>query len=127
MKRENVIREIQDFLNQRQLADPTLEVQLEIEEAPLDWIEPTEVSENLPLVRALADASREVLGFCPPSGIYPAATDAPKFQIGAGIPTVPAFGAGMISVAHGPNEWVGVESIVQACKIYALAGYEILK
>ena len=65
MKRENVIREIQDFLNQRQLADPTLEVQLEIEEAPLDWIEPTEVSENLPLVRALADASREVLGFCP--------------------------------------------------------------
>ncbi len=127
MKMENVIRDIQEFLNQKQMADPTLKVQLEIEDLPLGWIDPTEVSEDHPLVRALADASREVLGFCPPSGIYPAATDAPKFQLGAGIPTVPAFGAGMISLAHGPNEWVGAGSIVQACKIYALAGYEILK
>jgi len=44
----------------------------------------------------------------------------------AGIPTVPSFGAGLISVAHGANEWVGTESIVQAAKIYALAAQELL-
>ncbi len=127
MKKETLIKDVKDFLCERHMADPSLNVELEIEAPPLDWIDPTEVSEDLPLVRALASASKEVLGFCPPSSIYPAATDAPKFQLEAGIPTVPAFGAGMISLAHGPNEWVGVNSIVQACKIYALAGYEILK
>jgi succinyl-diaminopimelate desuccinylase len=67
-----------------------------------------------------------VLGFDPPLSIYPAGTDAPKFQLSAGIPMVPAYGAGLISVAHGANEWVGVESIIQACKIYALAAHEVL-
>ena len=57
----------------------------------------------------------------------PAVTDSGKFQLEAGIPTVPSFGAGVISVCHGPNEWVGVESIVQASKIYALAAYDVLR
>jgi acetylornithine deacetylase/succinyl-diaminopimelate desuccinylase-like protein len=127
MKKERLIGDVNDFLKQRHLADPSLKVELQIESAPLDWIPPTEVSRDLPIVKALETASEQVLGFCPPASIYPAATDAPKFQLEAGIPTIPAYGAGMISLAHGPNEWVGVDSIVQACKIYALAGYEILK
>ncbi len=127
MKKETLIKDIHDFLGQRQIADPSLRVELEIEPPPLDWIDPIEVSEDLPLVKALVSASKDVLGFCPPLSIYPAATDAPKFQLEAGIPTIPAFGAGMISLAHGPNEWVGVNSIIQACKIYALAAYDVLQ
>lgn len=127
MKKDTLIRDIQEFLRQRQVADPSLKVEFETEPPPLDWIDPVEVSDDLPLVNALASASKAVLGFCPPSGLYPAATDAPKFQLQAGIPTIPAFGAGMISLAHGPNEWVGTRSIVQAAEIYALAAYEILK
>jgi acetylornithine deacetylase/succinyl-diaminopimelate desuccinylase-like protein len=38
-----------------------------------------------------------------------------------------SFSAGMISVAHGPNEWMGVKSIMQAAKIYALAALKVLK
>ncbi len=127
MKKERLIGDVKEFLKQRRLADPLLNVELQVEAPPLDWIEPTEVSQNLPIVKALATASEQVLGFCPRASIYPAATDAPKFQLEAGIPTVPAYGAGMISLAHGPNEWVGIDSIVQACKIYALAAYDILK
>lgn len=33
----------------------------------------------------------------------------------------------MISVCHAANEWVGVKSIIQACKIYALAAYDVLR
>jgi acetylornithine deacetylase len=126
MTKDTVLRNVKECLDNMRKADPCLDLTLEVLDPPLDWISPTEVKQDLPIVQALANASKMVLGYCPPFSIYPAATDAPKFQLIAGIPTVPSFGAGMISVAHGPNEWVGTRSITDACKIYALAALDIL-
>lgn len=126
MQKEKVEREIRHFLEVCQKDDPALRVELRFRPAPGDWIAPTEVSADLPLVKALEAASDHVLGFRPPLSIYPAGTDSPKFQLIAGIPTVPSFGAGLISVAHGANEWVGTEGIVQAAKIYAISAQELL-
>jgi acetylornithine deacetylase/succinyl-diaminopimelate desuccinylase-like protein len=126
MRKDAVLRDLMAFLEGRQREDPSLKVELELAPSPGDWIAPTEVSADLPIAQALAHASVKVLGFQPSFSIYPAGTDSPKFQLDAGIPTVPAFGAGMISVCHAANEWVGVDSIVQACKIYALAAYDVL-
>lgn len=126
MKKEALLKDLMAFLESKRQEDPSLNFELTLVSPPGDWIAPTEVDRNLPIVQALVKASDKVLGKCPPFAIYPAGTDAPKFQLEAGIPTVPAYGAGMISVAHGPNEWVGVESIIQACKIYALAAYYVL-
>jgi acetylornithine deacetylase/succinyl-diaminopimelate desuccinylase-like protein len=127
MTREALARDLEAFLDSCRKEDPSLKVKLEFAPPPLDWIAPTEVTEDLPIAGALAKASEQVLGFRPPFGIYPAGTDSPKFQLEAGIPTIPACGAGVISVCHGANEWVGVESIVQASKIYALAAHDVLK
>jgi acetylornithine deacetylase/succinyl-diaminopimelate desuccinylase-like protein len=127
MKKEDLVRDLEAFLDVCRQDDPTLDVKLEFAPPPLDWIAPTEVNETLPIAEALAQASEKILGFRPPFGVYPAGTDSPHFQLGAGIPTIPAYGAGLISVCHGANEWVGVESIVQACKIYALAAYDVLR
>jgi len=127
MNKDDLARDLEAFLDLCRKDDPTLDVQLEFAPPPLDWIAPTEVDEALPIAEALARASEKVLGFRPPFGIYPAGTDSPHFQLAAGIPTIPAYGAGLISVCHGANEWVGVESIVQACKIYALAAHEVLR
>jgi acetylornithine deacetylase/succinyl-diaminopimelate desuccinylase-like protein len=126
MQKDALVRDLEDFLDARRKEDPSLQVELELAPSPGDWIAPTEVAESLPIVSALSSASEKILGFRPPFGIYPAGTDSPKFQMGAGIPTVPAYGAGMISVAHGPNEWVGTKSIIQAAKIYGLAALEVL-
>jgi acetylornithine deacetylase/succinyl-diaminopimelate desuccinylase-like protein len=126
MTREEVVRDLEAFLAQCQQDDPDLKLKLRFRQPPTDWIAPTEVNRDLPIVEALRSASKEVLGFEPPLSIYPAGTDAPKFQLSAGIPMVPAYGAGLISVAHTANEWVGVESIIQACKIYALAAHQVL-
>ena len=126
MNKAGVARDLEAFLDVCRKDDPSLRVKLEFAPTPLDWIAPTEVRPDLPIAQSLAKAAEQVLGFRPPFDIYPAVTDSGKFQLEAGIPTVPAFGAGVISVCHGPNEWVGVESIVQACKIYALAAYDVL-
>lgn len=127
MKMEDIARDLEAFLDSCRKDDPSLKVKWEFAPPPLNWIAPTEVTQDLPIAGALAKASEQVLGFRPPFGIYPAGTDSPKFQLEAGIPTIPACGAGVISVCHGANEWVGVESIVQACKIYALAAHDVLK
>jgi acetylornithine deacetylase len=126
MQRETLLQDIKTFLEDRQREDPSLKVELEFAPSPADWIAPTVVSPDLPIAQALVKASEKVLGFRPGFSIYPAGTDSPKFQLEAGIPTVPAYGPGMISVAHGPNEWVGVESVIQASKIYSLAAYDVL-
>jgi acetylornithine deacetylase/succinyl-diaminopimelate desuccinylase-like protein len=127
MRKEDLLQDLETFLEECRKEDPLLDVELELAPAPLDWIAPTEVSDTLPIAQALAAASEDVLGFRPPFGMYPAGTDSPHFQIQAGIPTIPAYGPGIISVCHGANEWVGVESIIQACKIYALAAYDVLR
>jgi acetylornithine deacetylase/succinyl-diaminopimelate desuccinylase-like protein len=127
MEKDAVLRDLKAFLEARRSEDPSLKVELELAPSPGDWIAPTEVGMDLPIAQALAKVSEKVLGFRPSFSIYPAGTDSPKFQLEAGIPTIPAFGAGMISVCHRANEWVGVESIVQACKIYALAAHDVLR
>src|SRR5262249_24968926 len=79
MTKANVARDLQDFLDTCRRDDPALNVRLEFAPPPLDWIAPTEVSQDLPIAGALARASEKVLGFQPPFGIYPAGTDSPHF------------------------------------------------
>jgi acetylornithine deacetylase len=106
--------------------DPALRVMLEFEEPPLDWIPPTEVPADHPLVQALLQAAEQVLGRRPQLTAFPGGTDAAKFQAVAGIPTIPSFGPGWLNLAHAPNECVGTEALVQAAKMYALAAQTYL-
>jgi acetylornithine deacetylase len=86
----------------------------------------TEVPADHPFVAALLTASEQVLGGRPKLCAFPGGTDAAKFQTLAGIPTIPSFGPGWLKLAHGPNECVGVEAIMQAAKMYALAAQTYL-
>lgn len=120
MTRQGVEQDINGWLATLRREDPDLEVQLEFEKAPLDWIEPSEIEAEHPLVEAMQQAAESVLGQPIPLGCMPGTTDAPKLQFGLGIPTIPAFGPGFLPLAHGPNEYISIKSPLQAAKIYAL-------
>lgn len=85
----------------------------------LAWIEPTEVTADEPMVRAVEQAAIDVLGEKPPLAAFPGASDAWPFQAIGGIPTLAAFGPGLLPLAHGPNEWVSVLALQQAPRIFA--------
>jgi acetylornithine deacetylase/succinyl-diaminopimelate desuccinylase-like protein len=126
MTRESVRQDLEAFLDELRREDPDLQVEIEPEPLPLGWIEPSEIPADHPLVKALQSATERVLGAIPPLGAIPGTTDAPKFQFGLGIPTVPAFGPGLLPLAHGPNECIAVDSVLQAAQIYALCALNYL-
>jgi len=49
-----------------------------------------------------------------------------RFYAAAGIPAY-AYGPGLLSVAHGPNEYVDLRKVIDCAAIYALTAVEVLK
>jgi acetylornithine deacetylase len=122
MTRAGVAEDIRRFLDAAAADDPTLAATFEIQ----IWHQPCEIDADHPVVAALREASADVLGEAPPLGVFPGGTDAPSFQLTAGIPTVPSFGPGLLTAAHRPNEAISVASIEQATAIYANAARRFL-
>jgi acetylornithine deacetylase len=87
----------------------------------LGWITPSEVLPDDPMVMAVEQAARDVLGEAPPLQAFPGGTDAFPFHAQGGIPTLAAFGPGLLPPAHGPNEWISLRSLQQAPHIFAAA------
>jgi succinyl-diaminopimelate desuccinylase len=92
-------------------ADVTIEVD------PIDW-PASEVDPSTPIVAALANATERVTGRRPTLGAFPGATEA-HVLARLGIPTVPAFGPGLLASAHVPGEFVDVADVQDAVAIYA--------
>jgi acetylornithine deacetylase/succinyl-diaminopimelate desuccinylase family protein len=122
MTREGVVADLAAFLARARAVDDRLDADFEVE----FWLRPCEIAPDHPIVVALQAASAAVLGEAPPLGAFPGGTDAPFFQLDAGVPTVPAFGPGLLTTAHRPNEYVPVQGIVDAACIYADAARRFL-
>lgn len=77
-----------------------------------------------PIVRAMAKANTDI-GVDPAPVGYNMATDGRHFAA-AGIPTI-IYGPGDPALAHVPNEWVGVDEVLEATRAYALCAYHLLR
>lgn len=122
MTQESIEADLRRFLARAAADDPDVRAELSF----VHWLPPCEVEPQHAVVRALAAACEEVLGAAPPLAAFPGGTDAPYFQLEAGIPTVPSLGPGLLTRAHAPNESVSLESVVEAASIYALAAGRFL-
>ncbi len=75
--------------------------------------------------RALARGIKTVTGKAAQFEMCPGLLEI-RFYAERGIPAF-AYGPGLLTVSHGPNEFVPVERIVECAQVYALAGAELLK
>ena len=87
--------------------------------------EPYLIEREQPVVRALALAHEQVLGAPPAYGAKGGATDGAYLYHQGGVPTA-LYGPGLVGLAHTADEYIQIESVVQAAKIYALAALELL-
>ena len=80
--------------------------------------------EEGPLGEALSKNVRTVTGEAPRFEMCPGLLET-RFYAAQGIPAF-AYGPGLLSVSHGPNEYVDLRRIVSTAAIYALTAMEIL-
>lgn len=117
MDEAGVRRSLDRWLDARRRLDPSLDVEVEFEPG-LTWVPPAELPVAHPLVEAARESVAGVLGHTPPLAVFPGGTDAPWYQQ-AGIPTLPSLGPGVLSCCHGPNEFVRLDAVHEAARIYA--------
>lgn len=120
MTQAQLARDLEAFLAECRRKDPELDVELVFEPGSQGWTPPTEVAADAPVVQAVEAAAAQVLGTAPPLRAFPAVTDGAHFAA-AGIDTIPAFGPGLLPLAHRPNEYIELDSIGEAARIYALS------
>jgi acetylornithine deacetylase/succinyl-diaminopimelate desuccinylase family protein len=123
MTKEQLEADLLRFLDQAMADAPDLSAELLFE----IFVPATEISPEEPAVKALQWAAGVVLEVAPVLDAFPGATDAPHFQLIAGVPTVAAFGPGLLPRAHSPNENMAADGVWKAAKIYALAALRYLE
>ncbi|QVQ51860.1 M20/M25/M40 family metallo-hydrolase [Spiractinospora alimapuensis] len=116
MDRDELDRELRALLADALPDDVTWD--LRYVPGSLGWMESAELDVDNPVLRAAQTACGSVLGRELPLAAYPGGTDATHFIRTAGVPTIAALGPGWLSVAHGPNECVGVGQLEQAVDLY---------
>jgi succinyl-diaminopimelate desuccinylase len=97
---------------------------------PLEWEilqegSPSACGEEKPLAEALARSVRTVAGEAPRFEMCPGLLEI-RFYAAQGVPAY-AYGPGLLSVAHGPNEYVDLRKVIDCAAIYALTVMEIFK
>jgi acetylornithine deacetylase/succinyl-diaminopimelate desuccinylase-like protein len=76
------------------------------------------------LGRALASSIRGVTGRSARFELCPGVLET-RHYAALGVPAL-AYGPGLLSVAHGPNEFVSVDRLVQCAEVYALTAMRLL-
>jgi succinyl-diaminopimelate desuccinylase len=86
---------------------------------------PSGSSETDPLARALATHVRAITGKAPRFELCPGLLEV-RFYAEQGMPAY-AYGPGLLSIAHGPKEFVDTDRIVECAAVYARTAADVLK
>jgi len=82
-------------------------------------------SEDSPIAQTLSGSIEQITGKRPVFELCPALLEI-RFYADRGIPAF-SYGPGLLSVSHGPKEYVDVNNLVACAKIYALTAARVLK
>ena len=116
MTREQLEQDVTAVLESAMPADITWSIRFQ--PGDFGFMPAVQIDPEHPLVQAAQDACASVLGRSLPFAAYPGGTDATAFSTVAGIPCVASLGPGWLTVAHGPNECVGISQVRQAVDLY---------
>ena len=88
-------------------------------------VHPVRTPEGSPLVAALERGVRRVLGRNATQVASPGTYDHKHVDRIGGIRDCVAYGPGILDLAHQPDEWCGIDDLVNATKVLALAILEM--
>ena len=117
-KEEEIKREVEERISLFAQTDPWLRENPPKVEWPRGW-PPYDLPADAPICRAVHVAYEAAMDETPKYYGFAAVDDATWFNL-AGIPAI-TLGPGDLAVAHAPDEYVGIDELMEACRIYALS------
>jgi succinyl-diaminopimelate desuccinylase len=118
---EQLVRQIELMLVAATVVDERLSYSLEV----LELRQPTRTDRDEPVVTALASSYRDLTGAEPIYGGVPGSTDGTILHAQKGIPIV-TCGPGDIHIPHHIDEWVSIDEIKLAARLYVVAAMRFL-
>ncbi len=82
---------------------------------------PSMTAPDAPVVRAVGDAIEAVLGREAVHVASPGTYDQKHIDGIGGVKSCIAYGPGVLDIAHQPDEWIGIDDMVDSAKVMALA------
>lgn len=119
MTRQSLEEDLNAFFEGLRQKRPALKLEWHFVDGPLGWNEGVNLSPEDPIFAAAQNAALQVLAHTMVPGSLPFGTDGASLAR-AGITAIPAFGPGLVTMLHSPNENISIEGIRQAAEIYAL-------
>ena len=117
-----VKQEIVDLLERVKSRRPTFRYELR----ELWQISPTLTERNSPIVQSVADAIHEVLARDPDFVVSPGTYDQKHIDRIGKLKNCIAYGPGILDLAHQPDEWVGIDDMVDAAQVMGLTLLRLL-
>jgi succinyl-diaminopimelate desuccinylase len=118
---EGLARQVEAMLRAVTAVDARLDYELEI----IEIRHPTVTDPQEPIVQVLAAAYAALTGQAPIYGGVPGSTDGTILHAWKGIPIV-TCGPGDIHIPHHIDEWVSIDEIKTAARLYTLAALRFL-
>ncbi|WP_299814050.1 acetylornithine deacetylase/succinyl-diaminopimelate desuccinylase family protein [uncultured Jannaschia sp.] len=84
-------------------------------------VQPTMTPEDAPVVRVVGDAVRQVLGSAAEFVVSPGTYDQKHIDRIGRLRNCIAYGPGILDLAHQPDEWIGVDDMIDSGRVMALA------
>ena len=88
---------------------------------------PLMTERDAPVASAIAEGIREIFGRDPEYVISPGSYDQKHIARIGHLHDCIAYGPGILDLAHRPDEWVGIEDMVQSAKVMAIGLDRLLR
>ena len=122
MSHARLIAQIRDLMGAVRAEQPAFRFDLEV----IDDRPPTEIAADHPLVQTVVAAHERVYGAVPAIGGVPGSTDGTILARDRGIPVV-VYGPGDKRIPHQPDEFVDLDEVVRAARVYIVAALSFLQ
>ena len=119
---EAVRQEVVDLLEKLKATRPSFRYELR----DLWTIPPTMTERDAPVVRAVDKAITAVLGLSPDYVVSPGTYDQKHIDRIGKLHNCIAYGPGILDLAHQPDEYVGIDDMLDSAKVMALALNDLL-
>ncbi|ARE41860.1 Acetylornithine deacetylase [Rhodovulum sp. P5] len=117
-----VKREIADMMERVKAKRPGFDYEIR----ELFEVLPTMAERDAPVVTTVAGAIETVLGHAPDFVVSPGTYDQKHIDRIGRLKNCIAYGPGILDLAHQPDEWVGIDDMVDSAKVMALALGQLL-